>query len=139
MKSNNFVFPIRVYIEDTDFGGVVFHANYLKYFERGRSEMAYAAGFGIEWQRKAGVFFLIRHAHIDYLKPARLWDQLEVVTSVKTVKKASFVYDQHLRFASAPDSILCKADIRIACVDQSIQPCALPDDFERFLEGGLVV
>lgn len=121
-----FIFPVKVYIEDTDYTGLVFHANYLNYFERARSTSIEEQGLGIPWQRENDIFFLIHSLQIEYLKPARLNDHLEVVTEVAEIKKASIIYDQHLRLARSPDTILCRARIKIVCVDKTMRPCAIP-------------
>lgn len=121
-----FIFPLRIYIEDTDCVGIVYHSNYLNYFERARSEQAEHLGFGIAWQRENNIYFTICYANINYLKPARVWEEVEVVTTITRAKGASLIYDQYLRLASVPDSILCKAEIKVACVDTQFKPQALP-------------
>ncbi len=130
---NHFIFPLRAYTEDTDYGGVVYHANYLKYFERARSEWAEQLGFGSDWQREQGIYFPVRHVRIDFLKPARLHDQLEVVSEIREIRSASLVYAQHLRLAEAKDTILSKADVRVACVGQDFRPRTLPDSLSDLL------
>lgn len=122
-----FIFPLRVYIEDTDILGMVFHANYLKYFERARSEWAEHVGMGIDWQRKEGVYFPVRSIKIDYFRPAQLHQMVEVVTRLIKVRPASMLYEQHLRPKDLNDTILCKAEVKIACVDLDLRPCPLPD------------
>lgn len=126
---NQHLFPIRIFIEDTDFSGVVFHANYLKFFERARSMWAESLGFGIEWQKQQQVYFLVRYANIDFLKPARLNDECEVVSRLKEVRKASLIYDQYLRSKIQPVTIFCKAEIKIACVGANFRPRILPQSF----------
>lgn len=123
---NSFVFPLKVYIEDTDYAGVVYHSNYLKFFERARSEWAEQLGFGMLWQREQAIYLPVHSIKIDFLKPAKLNDQLEVVSRIIKLKKASLVYDQYLRLCSVPDTILCRAEVKIACVDKSFRPQALP-------------
>lgn len=130
---NEFVFPLRVYVEDTDFGGIVYHANYFKYFERARSEWAEHLGFGLEWQRDEKIYFVVREAEIDYLKPAKVHQKVEVVTRIASAKKASITYDQYLRFSESPDTILCKANIKTVCIDQNMRPTALPTGLMNFL------
>lgn len=121
-----YIFPVKVFIEDTDYSGLVYHANYLNYFERARSTSVEDIGLGISWQLANEIFFLIRSIQIDYLKPARLNDQLEVVSHITEVKKASIVYDQHLRLAHSPDTILCRASVKVVCVNKAMRPCAIP-------------
>ncbi|MDR3492758.1 MAG: YbgC/FadM family acyl-CoA thioesterase [Gammaproteobacteria bacterium] len=123
---NQFVFPIKVYTKDTDYGGVVYHSNYLSFYEIARSEWAESLGFGIAWQKDHGVYFPVRSAQIDYLKPATLHDKLEVVSKLTKLGRASMLYDQYLRFALRPDTIISKATIKIACVDTAMRPRPLP-------------
>jgi tol-pal system-associated acyl-CoA thioesterase len=123
---NEFIFPIKVYIEDTDYGGVVYHSNYLKYFERGRSEWLESLGLGIEWQQEQKLYFPVRVANLDYLKPARLNDKLDVVSKIESMRPASIVFQQYLRPSRTTDTILCKASVTIVCVNQQFRPQALP-------------
>jgi acyl-CoA thioester hydrolase len=129
----SFTFPLRIYIDDTDFGGVVYHANYLKFFERARSEWTEQLKIGTEWQRTKGVYFLVRYAKIEFLRPAQLHQEVEVISSIKEYRKASLIYDQYLRLKERPDTILCKAEIKVACVDSHFKPCALPKLFVNLL------
>lgn len=130
---NEFIFPLRVYVEDTDHGGVVYHANYLRFFERARSEWAEQLGFGAHWQREQKIYFPVRNAVLEYLKPAKLSDRVEVVSRVKSVRKASFVYEQYLRSAVANDTILCRGEIKLACVTHDLHPCGLPEQVRIIL------
>lgn len=126
-----FIYPLRIYIDDTDFGGIMYHANYLKYFERARSEWAEQIGLGIDWQRANNIYFTVRYANVEFLKPARLHEQVEVVSKINEARTASIIYDQYLRSAATPDTIFCTAKIKIACVGPDIRPCPIP---ERFFE-----
>jgi tol-pal system-associated acyl-CoA thioesterase len=125
--SQSFIYPLRVHIEDTDCTGVVYHSNYFNFMERGRSEGIDQLGMTIEWQRQHHIMFVVHSASIQFLKPARVHDRLEVVTTIKHLGRASIIFDQYLRLAHAPDKILCKAEIKAACVDGNMRPCALPE------------
>jgi acyl-CoA thioester hydrolase len=124
-----FIYPLRVHIEDTDFSGLVYHANYLNFFERARSEWVESLGFGIEWQRAHGLLFPVRSAKLDYLKPAYLHQKVEVVSQIKEIRRVSVLYDQYLRLQERPDTILCRAEVKIVCVDLNLKPRALPETF----------
>ena len=126
-SENEFIYPVRVHIEDTDFTGVVYHPNYLNYMERARSEWAHLAGIGIEWQRQHGIMLLVHSAEIIFKSPARLHDEMNVVTRISSLNRASLTYDQYLRRSGAADKILCQARIKVACVNGRMKPCALPD------------
>ena len=136
-KMNEFVFPLRVYIEDTDYLGIVFYANYLKYFERARSEWAEQQNMGMDWQIAQDIYITVRSVTIDYLKPARLHQMVEVVSRIKEVKKASYSYDQHLRLAGQKDTILCKAETKVACVDKNMRPQVLPKTILAILRNSI--
>jgi acyl-CoA thioester hydrolase len=125
-----FVWPVRVYYEDTDAGGLVYHANYLKFFERARTEMLRAMGHEQdELIANEGVIFAVRSAQIDYLSPARFNEQLQVSAEVNLTKKASLTFEQVI---TRGDDVLCKGIIRIACLDaQGMRPKAIP---EKLLE-----
>ncbi len=120
-----FSIPIRVYYEDTDAGGVVYYANYLKFMERARSEWLRAIGFEQnELSRNEGVLFAVRAAHVEYLRPARFNDQLEVTVFLEKRGAASLTFRQEVRRA---DSVLCTGEIRVACLAAGdFTPCAIP-------------
>ncbi len=120
-----FSWPVRVYYEDTDAGGVVFYANYLKFFERARTEYLRAEGFEQDQlMTEAGVIFVVRSVQVDYLKPARFNDLLQVTAEVTQAKKTSFMFKQQI---TRENTLLCQGDIRIACLDaHSMRPKAIP-------------
>lgn len=122
-------YPLRVYFEDTDCTGVVYHANYLKFFERARSEWVAQHGLGLERQEKEGVYFAIRHANVEYFRPARLLQQLEVVSRALSISAASILYEQCLYLQNEPDTVLCRAEIKLVCIDSSYRPRAWPQSW----------
>ncbi len=133
---SEFIFPVCVYVEDTDCTGVVYHANYLNYFERARSTWADQLGWGLDRFPEMGIQLFVRHVTIDYLKPARLNQKLEVVSRISRIRPASVIYDQHLRLAETPDTILCRAEVKVACVNLSMRPCGLPNELISLLGEG---
>jgi len=120
-----FHWPVRVYWEDTDAGGVVYYANYLKFMERARSEWLRACGFEQDVLRdEAGVVFVVRRVTIDYLSPARFNDQLDVSVGLHEVGRASLGVKQELVRGS---TCLAKADVTLACVDAvRFKPVKIP-------------
>jgi acyl-CoA thioester hydrolase len=119
-------FAIRVYYEDTDAGGIVYYANYLKFFERARTEWLRKIGINqvVFLQQKLG--FVVRKVEMDNLASAKLDDLLEVSSSIVTLKRASLVFQQQI--TNQAKQVLCTASIRIACVDLSQnKPCAIPE------------
>lgn len=123
-----FVLPVRIYWEDTDASGVVYHANYLRYFERARSEWLRTLGYDQETMRvQQGVAFTLANMEIRYLRPARLGDELEATTEVAELKRASLTFRQQLRRPSTGE-ILAEASARAGCVDvATFRPRPIPD------------
>lgn len=121
-----FVWPVRVYWEDTDAGGVVYYANYLKFMERARSEWLRAFGFEQDVLRdEAGVVFVVRRVEIDYLSPARFNEQLEVSVVLHEAGRASLSVRQELMHGSTR---LAEAVVTLACVDAiRFKPVKIPE------------
>jgi acyl-CoA thioester hydrolase len=124
--SSHFIWPVRVYYEDTDAGGVVFYANHLKFFERARTEMLRAMGFEQdELIASEGIIFVVRSVQVDYLSPARFNEQLQVSAKVSLAKKASLTFEQTI---TRGDEVLCKGSVRVACLDvQTMRPKMIPE------------
>ncbi|QSB00548.1 tol-pal system-associated acyl-CoA thioesterase [Methylomonas sp. EFPC1] len=120
-----FNWPVRVYYEDTDAGGVVFYANYLKFFERARTEMLRSVGFEQDnLLAEQNLIFVVRSVKVDYLKPARFNELLDVSAKVIEYKKTNFTFEQAI---TRQQDILCTGEIRIACLDaQSMKPKLIP-------------
>lgn len=132
--SSLFRWPIRVYWEDTDAGGIVYYANYLKFMERARSEWLRAQG--IEQgplQREQGIIFVVVSAETQYLRPARYGELLQVSCEVEKQTKASLTFKQDVtRTAEGSTEILVTGRVRVACLDaEKFRPRALPEDLLR--------
>lgn len=132
MISREFIWPIRVYWEDTDASGVVYHANYLRWFERARTEWLRARGLSQEDLRhQEGVAFTVANLHVDYVRPARLDDELVIHTRVASAGRASIEFAQRL-CRSGNGEELARLQARVACVDAlSFKPRGLPASFPR--------
>ncbi|SHE22389.1 tol-pal system-associated acyl-CoA thioesterase [methanotrophic endosymbiont of Bathymodiolus puteoserpentis (Logatchev)] len=130
--NKQFTWPVRVYYEDTDAGGVVFYANYLKFYERARTEMLRAMGFEQdELMAQQNILFVVRSVQVDYLQPAKFNDLLDVSAALSRVKSASLIFAQTVM---RQDEILSKATIRIACLDSnSMRPQLIPDSLKQAL------
>jgi acyl-CoA thioester hydrolase len=117
--------PVRVYWEDTDAGGVVFYANYLKFFERARTEWLRSLGFEQQVLREqTGAIFVVADTRVRYLRPARLDDLLEVTVVLRLAGKASLHIAQQ---AWRTGQLLAEGEIRIGCVDQgTFRPTRIP-------------
>ncbi len=122
-----FKWPVTIYYEDTDAGGVVYHANYLKFFERARAEFLRFKGFSQQVLLEQNLAFVVRHMEIDFLQGARLDDSLSVETTISEVKKASITFCQ--KIVNPEGRTLCNASVKVACVsmnNQKMKPQAIP-------------
>ena len=126
-KQKEFSWPVRVYYEDTDSGGVVYYANYLKFMERARTELLRSVGYQQDQlQQELGIVFAVVSANIQYKKPARFNHELNVITSITSLGKASIRFKQSVYLESAHHTdgrdekisgLLSEADIKIACLN----------------------
>ncbi len=135
----NFRWPVRVYYEDTDAGGVVYYANYLRFFERARTERLRLMGFEQdEIRQQDGVLFAVKSVHVDYKLPARFNDQLLVSADVVQLKRASVRFEQQIRSTQQAAAIHCAATVRIACVDQKeLRPHTIPEAIYQRIKNDL--
>ena len=124
-KPNAFTIPVRIYYEDTDAGGVVYYANYLKFLERCRTEWLRAIGHDqADLLRDPGIAFVVRSVSLEYLKPARLDEQLTVSLEVEKITRSQIFFRQHIRRAN-PETVggwdeLVSARIQIVCVNAAL-------------------
>ncbi|HJV95706.1 MAG TPA: tol-pal system-associated acyl-CoA thioesterase [Albitalea sp.] len=130
MTSPDFRHTLRVYWEDTDAGGVVFFANYLKFFERARTEWLRSLGFGQERLRlDEGAVFVVSETSVRYLSPARLDDALDVTVNVAEAGRATMTITQQVWRG---DELLAQGSIRIGCVDAgTFKPRRIPTQLLR--------
>lgn len=121
-----FHWPVRVYYEDTDAGGVVFYANYLKFFERARTEMLRDFGFEQDLLRnEQNLIFVVRSVQVDYLKSAHFNELIKVSAEVVQTKKVSLDFEQII---SRDGVVLCKGNVRIACLQaDTMTPKRIPE------------
>lgn len=123
-----FFWPVRVYYEDTDCGGVVYYANYLKFMERARSE--WLRNLGFEQDRllqQEGIVFAVRRVAMDFMHPARFNDALLVNSRIIQRRKVSLTFQQKI-FREADEKLLVRGDVQVACIDmESFKPVSLPE------------
>lgn len=117
------VFPVRVYYEDTDMGGVVYHANYLRYIERARSDWVRALGNDQNAMREAGIVWVVRRIEADYLAAARFDDELLVKTTIADMSGARMVLDQ---VVSRANEAIFRARVTVVCMNEAGRPVRLP-------------
>ena len=130
-----FTWPVRVYYEDTDAGGIVYYANYLKFFERARTEWLRALGI---YQQalldQEGAAFVVRSATVEYIAAARLDDEINLHLTVEKLGRASVQFRQE---AWRGDMLLSTAAVKVGCIDAaSMRPRALPDDAAAKMRAG---
>jgi tol-pal system-associated acyl-CoA thioesterase len=121
-----FSFKLRVYIEDTDAGGIVYYVNYLKFMERARTEFMRSMGYGKDYIFNHDLMFVVRDVAVKYLRPAMLDDELEATASVRRVRGAVMILQQSVRRGA---EILAQGDVTIACVERiGLKPRRLPPE-----------
>ena len=117
--------PIRVYYEDTDAGGIVYYANYLKFFERGRTEWLRDLGIDQQMWLRENIAFVVRHIDMDNIMPGKFNDLLNVKSRLESVKKASVVFEQAI--FNSEQQLLAKARVKVACVNlDKMKPVGIP-------------
>ena len=136
--SGSFEWPVRVYMEDTDAGGIVYYVNYLKFFERARTELFRSLGYGKAAMFDSKLMFVVTSTNCDYLQPARLDDELAVTAKVIEAARTYVVMEQHIFRTQGSDNaereLLAKASVKFACVDrQSVRPKRIPEAMRKNL------
>ena len=136
---NVFTWPVRIYWEDTDAGGIVFYANYLKFFERARTEWLRVKGVEQrQLQQDLGCIFVVSDVQIKYLRSARLDDQLLVTAHLSELGRSSFTIQQEARLVSKDASpvVLCTGSVRVGWVHgQTSKPARIPPELQKALQG----
>ena len=127
----NFTHKVKVYYEDTDVGGVVYYANYLKFLERARTEGLASLGFSNKKIKdEFGALIIVKSCNIDYKKPAYLEDELSIRSFVKSITKTSFIMDQ---FISRGHDLVVEAKIHLVFINEKGKPIKIPDNlFQDF-------
>jgi len=120
-------FAIRVYYEDTDHGGVVYYANYLKFMERGRTEFLRSHHIELDQaQHEHGILFVVTHVDIHYKGAARFNDMLNIKTLLTQASGARIAFTQHVEKRSGQEALLTDATVQLACVNEQGKPCLIP-------------
>ena len=126
MTGGEFSLDLRVYIEDTDAGGIVYYVNYLKFMERARTELMRTLGFGKKYIFNHDLMFVVRDVKVQYLRPATLDDELVATAVIETLRGASMVMRQRVLRGS---EVLAEGEVTIACVDRAgVRPRRMPLD-----------
>ena len=123
--SKQFKHIIKIYYEDTDSGGVVYYANYLKFLERARTEAIISLGYSNKkLLDEYGILIIVKSCKINFIKPARLEDKIHVYSKVNSLKKVSFIMNQSIRLKNQN---LVEAEIRLATVNKNGKPSKIPE------------
>ena len=121
----------KVYYEDTDSGGVVYYANYLKFLERARTEAITSLGFSNnKLVEKFGIYIIVKSCNLNFLKPAKLEDKLNIISKVLEVKNVSIKMRQNI---FVDESMIVEAEILLASINKVGKPSKLPDEFKNQL------
>ncbi len=124
------MYSTRIYYQDTDAGGVVYYANYLRFFEKSWFEYLMSIGISLpEWESE-GTYIIIKEVHLDLVESLRYGDYVTIITEIVEVKRASFVLS-HL--AMKDSTLTTRCTTRIACIDKNGKPKRMPDDFRNKL------
>jgi acyl-CoA thioester hydrolase len=132
---NEFVMPLKVYCYDTDMGGVVYHANFLKFMDKARTEWIQSIGYdAFDWHGQS-LHFVARRAELDYLHPLTVNNEVEIVSYVKDMRRISMRVEQYVRDAKDHDKVYFKGLIKIAAVNGEGRLCEIPSELQKGLMG----
>lgn len=127
---SHFEFPIRVYIEDTDAGGIVYHANHIRYMERTRTEWLRASGIAHYWHQK-DYNFVVHKLALKYLRPILMDDVITVTAKVLHYKSASFTLEQNIYRDGV---LLVTGEVELACLNKSMKPSKIPQEILQLIK-----
>ncbi|MCU4415119.1 tol-pal system-associated acyl-CoA thioesterase [Acinetobacter sp. WU_MDCI_Axc73] len=127
--ANLFEFKIRVYIEDTDAGGIVYHANHIRFMERTRTEWLRASGIDHYWHQK-DYNFVVHKIALKYMRPIMMDDMITVTASVVSCKASSFVLQQNIYRG---EIMLASGEVELACLNTEMRPRRLPDEIRNLI------
>jgi len=129
--TNLFKYKLKIYYEDTDAGGVVYYANYLKFLERARSEAIYELGFSNTGLKKEfGILIIVKSCNIEYKKPAIFEDSLIIESQIKETTQTSFIMTQNIK---REEQLIASAEIRLVSVNLNGKPTKIPDKLKHKL------
>ena len=129
--SKQFIHKVKIYYEDTDAGGVVYYANYLKYLERARSEAIYSLGLtNTNLQKDHDTLIIVKSCNIEYKKPAKFEDELEIISSILSKTKTSFTM---LQLIKKNEEIISEATVQLVTVNKEGKPIKIPEILNNLL------
>jgi acyl-CoA thioester hydrolase len=119
---------VHIYYEDTDCGGVVYYANYLRYMERARTEYLASRGYSVKTLMDEGTIFMVFHVEIDYKSPGRYGDVIEIETRVRDVTRATMIFE-HVMREKASHRVVTECMAKLVVVDRNGKPKRLPEEY----------
>ena len=129
--TKSFSYNVKVYYEDTDAGGIVYYANYLKFLERARSEAIYSLGFSnTKIKEKFDIIIIVKSCNIEYKKSAELEDNLDIISSVKNISKTSFIMLQKIE---KQGHLIASAEVCLVAVNSKGKPTRIPGELVKLL------
>ena len=130
--SKLFRYDLKVFYEDTDAGGVVYYANYLKFLERARSEAIYSLGFSnTQLKENFGIVIIVKSCNINYIKSAVFEDKLSVFSSLKKLSNTSFIIHQEIK---RDEELLSTSEVCLVCINREKKPTKIPDELKSSLK-----
>ncbi len=122
------LYPVQIFYEDTDAAGIVYHANYIKFFERARTTLLQQKGLSLPALIDTfGVQFVVRAVNITFERPAKLQQNIIVTTNLDKFGKASMTFKQNIYFdPSDMNTMICSGEVVVVCVNHQFKPCAIP-------------
>jgi acyl-CoA thioester hydrolase len=127
LTADSHTFNFRIYVEDTDMMGIVYHSNYLCFFERARTEMFRDNGISLTTMANYDTHFAIHDVHLSYLYPARLDDVLSINSNCRLSKASTIEFNQSMY--NQTGKIICQAIVRVVCVNKNLKPKRLPKEY----------
>lgn len=129
-----FILPLRIYVENTDYGGIVYHAAYLNFMDRSRTEWLNQLGIGIDFLAKNNCHFVVRSAQIEYQKPARLNMNVEVTSALIQHGGTSLTFAHTIRDFNDNDCVFCTGEVKLVTINDSYKPIRIPKEVvEKFI------
>ena len=130
--TKEFKYTTRIYYEDTDAGGVVYYANYLKFLERARSEAIYSLGLSNkELLDKEGIIIIVKSCNIEYKKPAKFEDEIQIISKINEVRNSSFKMHQIIK---KKITIISEADVLLVTVNKEGKPVRIPNLLKKLID-----
>jgi len=132
--THNYKHTLRVYYEDTDCGRIVYHANFLKFMERSRTEWLYHLGYGDKALHGYGIGFAVTSVDLHFKQPAKVGQLLEVSAAVSASRRASMTFSHEI-YCKKTGALVCKGKVHVACLNENLKPCRIPAELLEALTG----